>query len=84
MKKALYLFALVVSVIGVAIAISIAMKAPPAEEHLEGMLYVWNGAERREIFLKAWGLAFAAVGTGLFFGALGAIIDRLERLAGRS
>lgn len=80
MKKALYLFALVVGLLGVFIAVSIALKAPPAEEHLEGLLYVWNGAERREAFLQAWKIGFAAVGAGLFFGALGAIIDRLERL----
>lgn len=80
MKKALYLFALVVGVLGVTIAISIALKAPPAQEHLEGMLYVWNGPERSETFLKAWKVGFAGVGAGLFFGALGSIIDRLERL----
>lgn len=80
MKKALYLFALVVGVMGIAIAVSIALKAPPAEEHIEGLFYVWNGVERREIFLQAWKVGFLGVGAGLFFGALGTIIDRLERL----
>lgn len=80
MKRALYLFALTVGVIGLAIAVVLAWNAPPLEEHLGGMVYEWHGAERREIFLKAWAVAFGAVGSALLFGALGVILDRLEAL----
>jgi hypothetical protein len=80
MKKALYLFALIIGVIGIAIAVVIAAKAPPAEEFVGGMVYMWNGAERRAEFIKAWEIAFGAVGAGLFFGALGAILDGLDKV----
>lgn len=80
MKKVLYLFALVVAVLTVAIAITVAVNAPPVETHVEGMLYVWNGAERREEFLKAWKIVFGGLGAALFFGGMAAIVDRLERI----
>ena len=80
MKKALYLFALIVGVIALAIAVVIAVKAPPTEEFVGGMVYVWNGAERRAEFIKAWEIAFGGVGAALFFGALGAILDGIDKL----
>lgn len=80
LKKTLYLFGLVALVLGLAIALVIALKAPPAEEHIGGILYIWNGAERREAMLQAWKVGFLGVGSGLLFLALGTILDRLERI----
>lgn len=80
MKKALYLFAIVVATLGLAIAITLVVKAPPAEEHLGGYVYVSNAVERNEALLKAWAIAFGSVASALLFGALGAILDRLEAI----
>lgn len=80
LKKLLALFGLVTLVLGVTIAVVIAVKAPPLEEHVGGILYVWNGAERREAMIQAWKVAFAGVGSGLLFLALSTIMERLERI----
>ncbi len=80
MKKALYLFAIVVGVLGLGIALTIAFNAPPAEERIEGYVFISNAAERSSAMLKAWQVAFGAAASSLFFGALGAILDRLEAI----
>lgn len=80
MKKLLYLFAIVVTVLGLAIAITIALDAPPAEERLEGFIFISNAVERSAAMLKAWSIALGGVAGGLFFAALGAIVDRLEAI----
>lgn len=78
MKRALNLFALVVATLGLAIAVTIVLKAPPAEEQLEGYVFVSNAMERNAALLKAWMVAGGATALGLFFGALAAILDRLD------
>lgn len=80
LKKLLYLFAVVVVVLGIGVALVIALKAPPEQEHIEGMLYLWNGAERREAFLLAWKVVGGACGIGLLFAAFGGVLDRLDRI----
>lgn len=80
MKKALYLFGIVVAVLGLAVAITIAYGAPPAEERLEGFIFISNAVERSAAMLKAWSTALGGIAGGLFFGALGAIVDRLEAI----
>ncbi len=82
MKKAIYLFAIVVAVLGIAVALAIALNAPPAEERLEGYIFISNATERSSAMLKAWTIGLGSVAGGLFFGALGAILDRLEGIQG--
>lgn len=80
MKKALYLFGIVAAVLGLAVALTIAFNAPPAEERLEGYIFISNAVERSSAMLKAWSFALGGVAGGLFFAALGAIVDRLEAI----
>jgi len=80
MKKVLNVFAIVVAALGLAIAIAIAFNAPPAEERLEGYIFISNAAERSSAMLKAWGIAFGSAAGALFFAALSAIVDRLEAI----
>ncbi len=80
MKKALYLFGIIVVVLGLAVAITHAYNAPPAEERLEGFIFISNAVERSAAMLKAWYFALGGIAGGLFFGALGAIVDRLEAI----
>lgn len=80
MKKALNIFAVVVAALGVAIALTIVFKAPPAEERLEGYIFISNAAEHSGAMLKAWAIGLGGIAAGLLFGALGAIVDRLEAI----
>jgi hypothetical protein len=79
-KKLLNIFALVVAILGVAVAISIVLNAPPAEERVEGAVFISNAVERSAAMLKAWSIGLGGVAAGLFFAALGAIVDRLEAI----
>jgi len=79
-KKALNIFALVVAVLGLSIAVTIVFNAPPAEERLEGYIFISNAVERSSAMLKAWAIGFGSVAGALFFAALGAIVDRLEAI----
>lgn len=83
MKRLLFIAALVVVTLGIVLAVTYAWNAPPLEEPVGGMVYVWNGAERRVAFLKAWTSVGVGVGLGLIFGGLGAVLERLETLAKR-
>ena len=80
MKKVLNIFSVVVAAIGLAVALAIIFNAPPAEERLEGYIFISNAAERSAAMLKAWGIIFGSTAAGLFFAALGAILDRLEAI----
>ncbi len=80
MKKALNIFAIVVAALGIAIAITIAIKAPPAEEHLEGYVFISNAVERSSAMLQAWRTGLGGIAAGLLFASLGAILDRLEAI----
>lgn len=81
MKRALFVFALVAVALGLVLAVTYAWNAPPLEEPLGGLVYSWNGPERREAFIKAWICAGAGVSLGLIFGGLSAILERLDSLA---
>lgn len=80
MKKALNVFAMVIAILGLAVAVSIVLNAPPAEERLEGAVFISNAVERSSALLKAWTIALGGIGAGFFFAALGAIVDRLEAI----
>ncbi|HOD33203.1 MAG: hypothetical protein BWY56_00817 [Acidobacteria bacterium ADurb.Bin340] len=81
MKRVLFVFALVAVALGLVLAVTYAWNAPPLEEPLGGLVYSWNGPERREAFIKAWVCAGIGVSLGLIFSGLGCILDRLEALA---
>lgn len=83
MKRVLYVFALVAVALGLVLAVTYAWNAPPLEEPLGGMVFSWNGPERREAFIRAWASAGIGLSLGLIFGGLGAILDKLEALAKR-
>lgn len=83
MKHLLFIAAAVVALLGIVLAITHAWNAPPLEEHLGGLVYSWNGAERREAFIRAWAFAGTGIGLGLIFGGLGAILERLDTLLKR-
>lgn len=80
MKKALNIFAIVVAVLGLAVAVTLVLNAPPSEERLEGYIFISNAVERSSIMLKAWITAFGSIAGSLFFAALGAILGRLEAI----
>lgn len=79
-KKVLFLFALVVGVLGLAIALAIVFNAPPAEERLEGYVFISNAVERSSAMLRAWWTGLGGIAGALFFAALGTILDRLEAI----
>jgi len=79
-KKALNIFAIVLAVLGLGVAFTIAFNAPPAEERLEGYIFISNAVERSSAMLKAWTVGLSSFAVALFFGALGAIVDRLEAI----
>jgi len=79
-KKALNIFALVVAILGVAIALTIVLNAPPAEERLEGYIFISNAVERSSAMLKACAIAFGSIAGAFFFAALGTIVGRLEEI----
>ncbi len=80
MKRVLFVFAFIVAALGLVLAVTYAWNAPPMEEPLGGMVYSWNGPERREAFIKAWACGGGGLALGLIFAALGAILERLEAL----
>jgi hypothetical protein len=79
-KKALNIFAIVIAALGLGIALTIALNAPPPEEHLEGYIFISNAVERSSAMLRAWMIALGSIAGALFFAALGAIVDRLEAI----
>lgn len=81
MKRVLYVFALIVAALGLVLAVTYAWNAPPLEEPLGGMVYSWNGPERREAFIRAWACAGVGLTLGLLFAGLGCILEKLEALA---
>ncbi|MDP2876968.1 MAG: hypothetical protein Q8O00_12350 [Holophaga sp.] len=80
MKKALYVFSIAVAFIGLTAALLIAFNAPPAEERLEGYIFLVNTSERSSMMLKAWVIGLGGIAGGFFFAALAAIVDRLEAI----
>lgn len=81
MKRVLFVFALVAVALGLVLAVTYAWNAPPLEEPLGGLVFSWNGPERREAFIKAWICAGAGLALGLIFGGLSAILEKLDFLA---
>lgn len=81
MKRVLFVFALVAVALGLVLAVTYAWNAPPLEEPLGGLVFSWNGPERREAFIKAWTCAGAGLALGLIFGGLSAILEKLDFLA---
>lgn len=81
MKRALFVSALVAVALGLVLAVTYAWNAPPLEEPLGGMVFSWNGTERRDAFIRAWVCGGAGVALGLIFGGLSAILEKLDYLA---
>jgi len=79
-KKALNVFSIVVAALSLAVALFIAFSAPPAEERLEGVIFLVNTTERSSILLRAWVIGLSGIVGAFFFAALAAIVDRLEAI----